>query len=180
MSETKVNSQEFETVDSLNTKMNTVRKAQEIYANFSQEEVDKIFKAVALAACKQRIPLARMAAEETGMGVIEDKVIKNHYASEYIYHQYKDTKTCGLIEEDRSAGIRKIAEPMGLIAAIIPATNPTSTAIFKTLLALKTRNGIILMPPKRAKQCVAETGRILQEAAVKAGAPEGIIAWIEA
>ncbi|MCL2606660.1 MAG: bifunctional acetaldehyde-CoA/alcohol dehydrogenase, partial [Coriobacteriia bacterium] len=180
MDEKKASSQKIETVDDLSAKMNRVRKAQEVYADFSQEKVDEIFKAAALAACKQRIPLAKMAAEETGMGIVEDKVIKNHYASEYIYNQYKDTKTCGLIEEDRSAGIRKIAEPMGLIAAVIPTTNPTSTAIFKALLALKTRNGIVFMPHPRAKQCTAEAARIVYEAAVKAGAPEGIIAWIEA
>ncbi|MCL2746808.1 MAG: bifunctional acetaldehyde-CoA/alcohol dehydrogenase [Coriobacteriia bacterium] len=179
MKDKKASGQGIGSVDDLNVKMDRVRRAQEIYATFSQEQVDKIFKAAALAACKQRIPLAKMAAEETGMGIVEDKVIKNHYASEYIYHQYKDTKTCGLIEEDQSAGIRKIAEPMGVIAAVIPTTNPTSTVIFKALIALKTRNGIILMPPKRATQCAAEAAFVVYEAAVKAGAPEGLIAWIE-
>ena len=179
MKEKQKNKQEIETIDDLNEKMDKVRKAQTIYADFSQEQVDKIFKAAALAACKQRIPLAKIAEEETGMGIVEDKVIKNHYASEYIYNQYKDTKTCGVIEEDRSAGIRKIAEPMGLIAAVIPTTNPTSTAIFKALLALKTRNGIIFMPHPRARRCTAEAARIVYEAAVAAGAPKGIIAWID-
>ncbi|MCL2222894.1 MAG: bifunctional acetaldehyde-CoA/alcohol dehydrogenase [Oscillospiraceae bacterium] len=179
MKEKEANKQEIETIDDLNEKMDKVRAAQGIYADFSQEKVDKIFKAAALAACKQRIPLAKMAAEETGMGIVEDKVIKNHYASEYIYNQYKNTKTCGVIEEDRSAGIRRIAEPMGLIAAVIPTTNPTSTAIFKALLALKTRNGIIFMPHPRARRCTAEAARIVYEAAVAAGAPKGIIAWIE-
>jgi len=179
MNEQKISSQEIETIDDLRAKMDRVRRAQEIYASFSQEKVDKIFKAAALAACKQRIPLAKIAAEETGMGVVEDKVIKNHYAAEYTYNQYKNTKTCGLIEEDQSAGIRKIAEPMGLIAAVIPTTNPTSTAIFKGLLALKTRNGVIFMPPKKAVKCVAEAVRVIHEAAAEAGAPEGIFACIE-
>jgi len=179
MNEQKTDSQEVETIDDLRAKMDRVRKAQEIYASFSQAKVDEIFKAVALAACKQRIPLAKIAAAETGMGVVEDKVVKNHYAAEYTYNQYKNTKTCGVVESDHSAGIRKIAEPMGLIAAVIPATNPTSTAIFKGLLALKTRNGVIFMPPKRAVKCVAEAVRVIHVAAVEAGAPEGIFACIE-
>ena len=168
-----------ENVKQLIAKMEEIRKAQAIFATYSQEKVDEIFKAAALAANHNRIPLAKMAAEETQMGVVEDKVIKNHYASEYIYNKYKDTKTCGVIEEDTQFGIRRIAEPVGLISAVIPTTNPTSTAIFKTLLALKTRNGIILAPHPRAKKCTAEAAKIVLEAAVKAGAPEGIIGWID-
>ena len=168
-----------ENLGQLIEKMAEIRNAQKIFSGFSQEKVDEIFKAAALAANKQRIPLAKMAAEETGMGVAEDKVIKNHYASEYIYNKYKDTKTCGVIEEDTQFGIRKIAEPVGLIAAVIPTTNPTSTAIFKSLLALKTRNGIIFSPHPRAKQCTVAAAKIVYEAAVKAGAPEGIIGWID-
>ncbi|MCL2537527.1 MAG: bifunctional acetaldehyde-CoA/alcohol dehydrogenase [Coriobacteriia bacterium] len=170
--------QAIETVEELQAKMEAARAAQEVFATFTQQQVDAIFKAAALAAAKARIPLAKMAAAETGMGVVEDKVIKNHYAAENIYHRYKDTKTCGVIEEDRSAGLKKYAEPMGLIAAVIPTTNPTSTTVFKALLALKTRNAIIFMPPKRATACVAEAARIVHEAAVAAGAPEGIITWI--
>lgn len=168
-----------ENVEQLISKMDEIRKAQEIYSTFTQEQVDVIFKAAATAANKQRIPLAKIAKEETGMGIVEDKVIKNHYASENIYNAYKDTKTCGVIEEDKINGIRKIAEPIGLIAAIIPTTNPTSTAIFKALLALKTRNGIIFSPHPRAKKCTIESARVILEAAVKAGAPEGIIGWID-
>ncbi|MCL2526565.1 MAG: bifunctional acetaldehyde-CoA/alcohol dehydrogenase [Coriobacteriia bacterium] len=168
----------METVEELQAKMEAARAAQEVFATFTQQQVDAIFKAAALAAAKARIPLAKMAAAETGMGVVEDKVIKNHYAAENIYHRYKDTKTCDVIEEDRSAGLKKYAEPMGLIAAVIPTTNPTSTTVFKALLALKTRNAIIFMPPKRATACVAEAARIVHEAAVAAGAPEGIITWI--
>lgn len=156
-----------------------VRKAQAEYSKFTQQQVDKIFLAAASAANAARIPLAKMAVEETGMGVVEDKVIKNHYASEYIYNAYKNTKTCGVIEEDDSYGYVKIAEPIGVIAAVIPTTNPTSTAIFKTLLALKTRNGIIISPHPRAKKCTIEAARIVLDAAVRAGAPKGIIAWIE-
>lgn len=172
----------YETVDSIETFQNAlekVRKAQEEYSKFSQEKVDKIFRAAALAANRARIPLAKMAVEETGMGIVEDKVIKNHYASEYIYNHYKDTKTCGVIEEDKSYGIRKVAEPIGVIAAVIPTTNPTSTAIFKTLISLKTRNGIIISPHPRAKKSTIEAAKIVLEAAVEAGAPEGIIAWID-
>ena len=156
-----------------------LRDAQRIFAEYSQEQVDAIFRAAALAANRQRIPLAKMAVEETGMGVVEDKVIKNHYAAEYIYNAYRDTKTCGVIEEDKSAGIKKVAEPIGVIAAVIPTTNPTSTAIFKTLLALKTRNAIIISPHPRAKKSTIEAARIVLEAAVAAGAPEGIIDWID-
>ena len=160
-------------------KLEEVRKAQAIYATYTQEQVDKIFFAAAMAANKQRIPLAKMAVEETGMGIVEDKVIKNHYASEYIYNTYKDVKTCGVIERDEAFGITKIAEPIGVIAAVIPTTNPTSTAIFKSLLALKTRNGLIFSPHPRAKKSTIEAAKVVLEAAVKAGAPEGIIGWID-
>ena len=156
-----------------------VRSAQKEFAKFSQEQVDKSFLAASVAANKARISLAKMAVEETGMGVVEDKVIKNHYAAEYIYNAYKDTKTCGIIEEDKAYGIKKVAEPVGVLAAVIPTTNPTSTAIFKTLISLKTRNGIIISPHPRAKKSTIEAARIVLEAAVAAGAPEGIIAWID-
>ena len=155
------------------------RKAQAEFATFTQEQVDKIFQAAATAATKARIPLAKMAVEETGMGVVEDKVIKNHYAAEYIYNAYKNTKTCGVIEDDTSAGLKRIAEPIGLVGAVIPTTNPTSTAIFKTLIALKTRNAMIISPHPRAKKCTAEAAKIVLEAAVAAGAPEGLIAWVD-
>ena len=155
------------------------RKAQAEYATFTQEQVDKIFLAAATAANKARIPLAKMAVEETGMGVVEDKVIKNHYAAEYIYNAYKNTKTCGVIETDSSAGIQRIAEPIGLVGAVIPTTNPTSTAIFKALICLKTRNAIIISPHPRAKKCTAEAAKVVLEAAVAAGAPEGLIAWVD-
>ena len=173
---------EYKIVDNLETLQETiarVKEAQAKFAKFSQEEVDKIFLAAAIAANQARIPLAKMAVEETGMGVVEDKVIKNHYAAEYIYNKYKNEKTCGVIEEDNSYGIKKIAEPIGLIAAVIPTTNPTSTAIFKTLICLKTRNGIIISPHPRAKKSTIEAAKIVLEAAVKAGAPEGIIGWID-
>ena len=169
----------IDSVDGLNAKMNAMREAQKAFSTFTQEQVDKIFKAAATAADKARIPLAKMAVEETGMGVVEDKVIKNHYASEYIYNAYKNTKTCGVIEDDPVYGIKKIAEPIGLIAAVIPTTNPTSTAIFKTLIALKTRNAIIISPHPRAKGCTIAAAKLVLEAAVKAGAPEGIIGWID-
>lgn len=156
-----------------------VKKAQQQFANYSQEQVDIIFKKAALAANTARIPLAKIAAQETGMGVIEDKVIKNHFASEIIYNKYKNTKTCGVIEEDKSFGLQKIAEPVGILAGIVPTTNPTSTAIFKALIALKTRNGIIFSPHPRAKNCTIEAAKIVLKAAVKAGAPEGIIGWID-
>lgn len=175
-------SKEYEFVDSMESLQNlitNVKKAQKEFAKFSQEQVDKIFLAAAIAANKARIPLAKMAVEETGMGVVEDKVIKNNYAAEYIYNKYKDEKTCGVIEEDESYGIKKIAEPIGLIAAVIPTTNPTSTAIFKTLISLKTRNGIIISPHPRAKKSTIEAAKIVLEAAVEAGAPEGIIGWID-
>ena len=156
-----------------------VKKAQRIYATYTQEQVDKIFRAAAIAAAQNRIPLAQLAVEETRMGVMEDKVIKNQFASEYIYNQYKDTKTCGVLSEDDSFGYCQVAEPIGIIAGVIPTTNPTSTAIFKSLLALKTRNGIIFSPHPRAKNCTIEAARIVLEAAVQAGAPEGIIGWID-
>ncbi|MGI0479972.1 bifunctional acetaldehyde-CoA/alcohol dehydrogenase [Geminocystis sp. CENA526] len=156
-----------------------VKQAQKKYANFTQEQVDRIFKRAALAANSARIPLAKMACEETGMGIVEDKVIKNHFASEIIYNKYRDEKTCGVIEKDECYGIEKIAEPLGVIAGIIPTTNPTSTAVFKTLLALKTRNAIILSPHPRAKKCTIEAARIVRDAAIAAGAPEDIIGWID-
>ena len=156
-----------------------VKKAQLEFAKFSQEQVDKIFLAAAEAANQARLPLAKIAVEETGMGVVEDKVIKNHYASEYIYNKYKNEKTCGVIEENDSYGIKKIFEPIGVVAAVIPTTNPTSTVIFKTLLALKTRNGIIISPHPRAKNSTIEAAKVVLEAAIKAGAPEEIIEWID-
>lgn len=166
-------------IDNLSIKMKELKEAQREFATYSQEQVDKIFYEVAMAANKERFSLAKMAVEETGMGVLEDKVIKNHYAAEYIYNAYKDTKTCGVIEEDKIFGIKKIAEPIGVIAAVIPTTNPTSTAIFKILLALKTRNAIIISPHPRAKNCTNYTAKFLLEAAVKAGAPKNIIGWID-
>ena len=170
----------IDSVEKLEAELAKVRKAQQEYSTFTQEQVDKIFFAAAMAANKARIPLAKMAVEETGMGVVEDKIIKNHYAAEYIYNKYKNTKTCGVIEEDKSFGFKKIAEPIGVIGAVIPTTNPTSTAIFKTLICLKTRNGIIISPHPRAKKSTTEAARIVLEAAVKAGAPENIISWIDA
>ena len=169
----------IDTAEALEAKMAAMKEAQKLFATYTQEQVHKIFKAAATAADKARIPLAKMAVAETGMGIVEDKVIKNHYAAEYIYNAYKDTKTCGVIEEDPVYGIKKIAEPIGLIAAVIPTTNPTSTAIFKTLIALKTRNAIIISPHPRAKTSTIEAAKIVLEAAVKAGAPEGIIGWID-
>ncbi|MGE9911565.1 bifunctional acetaldehyde-CoA/alcohol dehydrogenase [Atopobiaceae bacterium SGI.236] len=168
----------IDSVDALEERMASMRKAQAEFATFSQEQVDKIFYEAALAANKARIPLAKMAVEETGMGVVEDKVIKNHYAAEYIYNKYKDMKTCGVIEDDPAFGFKKVAEPMGIVAAVIPTTNPTSTAIFKCLIALKTRNAILISPHPRAKECTAEAARIVRDAAEKAGAPKGIIDWI--
>ncbi len=168
-----------DSVESFEKVLAKVRAAQKQYAVYTQEQVDKIFQAAAIAANKMRIPLAKLAVEETGMGVVEDKVIKNHFASEYIYNAYRFTKTCGVIEKDDSYGIEKIAEPIGVVAAVIPTTNPTSTAIFKTLLALKTRNGIIISPHPRAKGCTIAAAKVVLEAAVAAGAPEGIIGWID-
>ena len=174
--------EKYEVVDSIESLQNTitrVRKAQEEFSKFSQEKVDKIFKAAAIAANQARIPLAQMAVEETGMGVVEDKIIKNHYAAEYIYNKYKNEKTVGVVEEDNYYGIKKVLEPIGVIGAVIPTTNPTSTAIFKTLICLKTRNGIIISPHPRAKASTIAAAKVVLEAAVKAGAPEGIIGWID-
>ncbi len=171
--------QTVDSVDTLEAAIGRVRAAQKKFAEYTQAQVDEIFKAAAVAANQMRIPLARMAVEETGMGIVEDKVIKNHYASEYIYNAYRDTKTCDIIEEDKAFGTIKIAEPIGVIAAVIPTTNPTSTAIFKTLIALKTRNGIIISPHPRAKNSTIAAAKLVLEAAVKAGAPEDIISWID-
>ena len=175
-----VNTGFIDNVEALEAKMKEMREAQKIFATFTQEQVDKIFYEAAMAANKQRIPLARLAVEETQRGILEDKVIKNHYAAEYIYNAYKDTKTCGVIEEDKAFGIKKIAEPIGLVAAVIPTTNPTSTAIFKTLICLKTRNAIIISPHPAAKASTIAAAKVVLDAAVKAGAPEGIIGWIDA
>ena len=168
----------IDSVEALQERLKQMRAAQAEFATFTQEQVDKIFYEAAMAANKQRIPLAKMAVEETGMGVVEDKVIKNHYAAEYIYNKYKDMKTCGVVEDDPAFGYKKVAEPMGIVAAVIPTTNPTSTAIFKCLIALKTRNAILISPHPRAKACTAEAARIVREAAEAAGAPKGIIDWI--
>ncbi|MCM0648256.1 bifunctional acetaldehyde-CoA/alcohol dehydrogenase [Clostridium swellfunianum] len=166
-------------VEELMQRIEQIREAQRKFATYSQEQVDEIFRQAAMAANNARIKLAKMAVEETGMGIVEDKVIKNHFASEYIYNQYKDEKTCGVIETDEAFGIAKVAEPIGVIAAVVPTTNPTSTAIFKALIALKTRNGIIFSPHPRAKKSTIEAARIVLEAAVNAGAPEGIVGWID-
>ena len=168
-----------DSIDSLQEAFDRVRKAQKEFSKYTQEQVDKIFRAAAIAANQARIPLAKMAVEETGMGVVEDKVIKNNYAAEYVYNKYRNVKTCGILEEDKNFGIKKIAEPVGVIAAVIPTTNPTSTAIFKTLIALKTRNGMIISPHPRAKKSTIEATKIVLEAAIKAGAPKDIIAWID-
>lgn len=170
----------IDSVEKLEAELDRVRAAQREFATYTQEQVDRIFFAAAMAANKARIPLAKMSVEETGMGLVEDKIIKNHYAAEYIYNAYKNTKTCGVIEEDKAYGIKKIAEPLGVIAAVIPTTNPTSTAIFKTLICLKTRNGIIISPHPRAKKSTTAAAKIVLDAAVAAGAPEGIISWIDA
>mgnify|MGYP000845769737 CR=1 FL=1 len=169
----------IDSVEGLNAKMAAMREAQKVFATYTQEQVDKIFFAAASAANKMRIPLAKMAVEETGMGIVEDKVIKNNYASEYIYNAYKNTQTVGVVEEDKEYGIKKIAEPIGLVAAVIPTTNPTSTAIFKTLISLKTRNAIIISPHPRAKKSTITAAKVVLDAAVAAGAPEGIIGWID-
>ena len=168
-----------DSVAALTAKMEQVRQAQQQFATFTQEQVDKIFFAAAMAANQARIPLAKLAVEETGMGVVEDKVTKNHYAAEYIYNHYRDTKTCGVIEYDAAYGVTRIAEPLGIVAAVIPTTNPTSTAIFKTLLCLKTRNGIVISPHPRAKKSTIAAAKVVLDAAVAAGAPENIIAWID-
>ncbi len=168
-----------DSVEKLEALIAKVRAAEAVFATYTQEQVDKIFFEAAMAANKARIPLAKMAVEETGMGVVEDKVIKNHYASEYIYNAYKDTQTVGVVEEDKAYGIKKIAEPIGVVAAVIPTTNPTSTAIFKTLISLKTRNGIIISPHPRAKMSTIAAAKVVLDAAIKAGAPEDIIGWID-
>ena len=168
-----------DSAESLELLIQKVNKAQRIYATYSQEQVDKIFKAAATAADKARIPLAKMAVEETGMGVLEDKIMKNHYAAEYIYNKHKNTKTCGIISNDKENGVKIVAEPLGVLAGIVPTTNPTSTAIFKSLIALKTRNGIIFSPHPRAQKATIAAAKVVLEAAVKAGAPEDIIGWID-
>ncbi|MDD6603813.1 MAG: bifunctional acetaldehyde-CoA/alcohol dehydrogenase [Eubacteriales bacterium] len=170
----------IDSVEKLEAELTKVRKAQQEFSTYTQEQVDEIFLAAAKAANMARIPLAKMAVEETGMGIVEDKIIKNHYAAEYIYNKYKNTKTCGVIETNSAYGTMRIAEPIGVVAAVIPTTNPTSTAIFKTLLALKTRNGIIISPHPRAKKSTAAAAKIVLDAAVEAGAPENIISWIDA
>ena len=167
------------TIDDLNVIIDRVKTAQEVLATYTQEQVDKIFAAMALAANDARIPLAKMAVEETGMGVVEDKVIKNHFAAEEIYNKYRDAKTCGVIERDDTNGYTKVAEPLGVIAGVVPTTNPTSTTIFKSLIALKTRNGIIFSPHPRAKKSTIAAAKLMLEAAVKAGAPDNIIGWID-
>lgn len=164
---------------SLKELIRRVRAAQVKYSTYTQEQVDKIFSAAATAADKVRLDLAEMAVAETGMGIVEDKVIKNHYAAEYIYNAYRDVKTCDVVERDEAYGVEVLAEPVGVVAAIVPTTNPTSTAIFKALLALKTRNGLIFSPHPRAKNCTVAAAKVILEAAVKAGAPEGIIGWID-
>ena len=166
-------------VDTLKEVIAKVREAEREFATYSQEKVDEIFKAAAIAANMARIPLAKLAVEETGMGIVEDKIIKNHYAAEYIYNKYRNEKTCGVVEEDNIYGLKRVLEPVGILGAVIPTTNPTSTTIFKTLIALKTRNGIIISPHPRAKKSTIEAAKIVLEAAVKAGAPKGIIAWID-
>lgn len=171
--------QPLQTTAELEQVIQRVHNAQRIFRTFSQKKVDEIFRKAAFAAAGHRIPLAKMAVEETGMGIVEDKVIKNHFASEYIFNKFKDAKTCDLIEEDITWGIRRFAEPVGLIAGIVPTTNPTSTCIFKALISLKTRNGIIFSPHPRARKSTIEAARIVLNAAVEAGAPEDIIAWIE-
>ena len=168
-----------DSVDAFKERLAYVRDAQKAFASFTQEQVDKIFYEAAMAANKARIPLAKMAVEETGRGVLEDKVIKNHYAAEYIYNAYKNTKTCGVIERDEAYGITKVAEPIGVVGAVIPTTNPTSTAIFKCLICLKTRNAIIISPHPAAAKCTIAAAKLVLDAAVKAGAPEGIISWID-
>ena len=167
------------TAKDLDSLIKKVKAAQEVFATFDQEKVNQIFKAAATAADKARIPLAKMAVEDTGMGVMEDKIIKNHFASEYIYNKYKNEKTCGIIKSDKTNGIKIVAEPLGVIAGVVPTTNPTSTAIFKSLICLKTRNAIIFSPHPRAKKSTIEAARVIYEAAIKAGAPENIIGWID-
>jgi len=165
--------------EKLEVLIKSVREAQKKFASFNQEQVDKIFFEASKAANMARIPLAKMAVEETGMGIVEDKVIKNHYAAEYIYNKYKDTQTVGVVEDDKVFGTKKILEPIGVVCGIIPTTNPTSTAIFKTLISLKTRNAIIISPHPRAKKSTIEAVKIVLNAAIKAGAPENIMGWID-
>lgn len=165
--------------ETVNALVARVKKAQEIYSTFTQEQVDKIFREAALAAADARIPLSQMAVEESGMGVVEDKVIKNHFSSEYIYNKYKDEKTCGILEEDEEYGTMLIAEPVGIICGVIPCTNPTSTAIFKALISLKTRNGIIFSPHPRTKKSTCYAAKLVHDAAVAAGAPKDIIGYVE-
>ena len=171
--------EKVESLEQLEVMISKVKKAQKIYSKYSQEQVDKIFKAAATAADKARIKLAKLAVEETKMGIMEDKVIKNHFVSEYVYNKHKNTKTCGIIQEDVINGVKIFAEPLGILAGIVPTTNPTSTAIFKSLIALKTRNAIIFSPHPRAKKCTIEAAKIVLEAAIQAGAPENIISWID-
>ncbi len=168
-----------DSAESLELLIERVQKAQKIYSTFTQEQVDKIFKAAATAADKARIPLAHMAVEETGMGVLEDKIMKNHFAAEYIYNKHKNTKTCGIVSNDKENGVKIVAEPLGVLAGIVPTTNPTSTAIFKSLIALKTRNAIIFSPHPRAQKSTIAAAKLVLEAAVAAGAPEDIIGWID-
>ena len=165
--------------DTLEELINKVKKAQQVFASFPQDKIDHIFRAAAVAANKARIPLAKMAREETGMGVMEDKIIKNHFASEYIYNKHKNVRTCGIISEDKTNGIKIVAEPLGVLAGIVPTTNPTSTAIFKSLIAIKTRNAIIFSPHPRARKSTIAAAKLVLDAAVAAGAPEGIIGWID-
>ena len=169
----------IDSVDALEAKLAHMREAQKVFATYTQEQVDKIFYEAAMAANKQRIPLAKLAVEDTGRGIVEDKVIKNHYAAEYIYNAYKNTKTCGVVERDEAYGITKVAEPIGIVGAVIPTTHPTSTAIFKCLICLKTRNAIIISPHPAAAKCTIAAAKVVLDAAVKAGAPEGIIGWID-
>ena len=171
--------QQVKTIKSLDALIDKVQTAQNKYASFSEEKVNEIFKAAATAANKMRIPLAELAVKETGMGVVEDKIIKNHFASEYIYNKHKKTKTCGIISWDKVNGTKIVAAPLGLIAGIVPTTNPTSTAIFKALICLKTRNAIIFSPHPRAKESTIAAAKVVLDAAVKAGAPKDIIAWID-
>ena len=175
-----VNRETVDGVKKLEAAILRVRAAQKKFSAYTQKQVDDIFKAAATAANRARLPLAKLAVEETGMGVVEDKVIKNNYAAEHIYNAYRNVKTCGVIWEDKSYGTKKIAEPVGIIGAVIPTTNPTSTVIFKCLISLKTRNGIVISPHPRAKRSTVEAAKIILDAAVKAGAPEGIIEWIDA
>ena len=169
----------IKTAKDLDALIKKVKAAQKVFATFDQDTVNKIFKAAATAADKARIPLAKMAVEDTGMGVVEDKIIKNHFASEYIYNKYKNEKTCGIIKSDKTNGVKIVAEPLGVIAGVIPTTNPTSTAIFKSLISLKTRNAIIFSPHPRAKKSTIEAAKLIYKAAVEAGAPENIIGWID-